>query len=556
MAATSPPRCDEVKLGGQQIQNSGGGTQVEEFDYIVVGGGSAGCAVNSRLSEDPKTTVCMLEAGGAGNNWVVKAPIGIAIMVPSKTNNWAFETVPQAGLNGRKGYQPRGKALGGSSAINAMVYVRGHRSDYDGWAALGNTGWGYSDVLPYFKKSENNEVVQDAFHGKGGPLNVANIRTSNPFQEYFLEAGRQLQLPVTSDFNGADQMGLGIYQVTQKNGERWSAARAYIEPNLSRPNLKIITGALARRILFDGKRAIGIEFGRGGKQESVRARREVILSSGAFQSPQLLMLSGIGNAPDLKSVGIEVVHYAPGVGRNLQDHIDFAFTYRSRNLDNFGVSLAGFRRLWREICRYRRDGLGMITSNVAECGGFLKTDPNLQVPDIQLHFSVATADNHGRTRHLGHGFGCHVCLLRPKSRGTVALNSADPMDPPRIDPKFYDHPDDLEVMVKAFKITRRIMNAEPLAKWRTAEMYSERVQSDDEIRTILRDRSDTVYHPVGTARMGTDEMAVVDPQLKVVGVERLRVVDASIMPTLIGGNTNAPSIMIGEKAADMIRAAH
>ena len=529
---------------------------MEEFDYIVVGGGSAGCAVTSRLSEDPKTTVCMLEAGGAGNNWVVKAPIGIAIMVPSKTNNWAFETVPQAGLNGRKGYQPRGKALGGSSAINAMVYVRGHRSDYDGWAALGNTGWGYSDVLPYFKKSENNEVVQDAFHGKGGPLNVANIRTSNPFQEYFLEAGRQLQLPVTSDFNGADQMGLGIYQVTQKNGERWSAARAYIEPNLSRPNLKIITGALARRILFDGKRAIGIEFGRDGKHESVRARREVILSTGAFQSPQLLMLSGIGNAPDLKSVGIEVVHYAPGVGRNLQDHIDFAFTYRSRNLDNFGVSLAGFRRLWREIGRYRRDGLGMITSNVAECGGFLKTDPNLQVPDIQLHFSVATADNHGRTRHLGHGFGCHVCLLRPKSRGTVALNSADPMDPPRIDPKFYDHPDDLEVMVKAFKITRRIMNAEPLAKWRTAEMYSERVQSDDEIRTILRDRSDTVYHPVGTARMGTDEMAVVDPQLKVVGVERLRVVDASIMPTLIGGNTNAPSIMIGEKAADMIRAAH
>jgi choline dehydrogenase-like flavoprotein len=556
MAATSPPRCDEVKLGGQQIQNSGGGTQVEEFDYIVVGGGSAGCAVTSRLSEDPRITVCMLEAGGAGNNWVVKAPIGIAIMVPSKTNNWAFETVPQAGLNGRKGYQPRGKALGGSSAINAMVYVRGHRSDYDGWAALGNNGWGYSDVLPYFKKSENNEVVQDAFHGKGGPLNVANIRTSNPFQEYFLEAGRQLQLPVTSDFNGADQMGLGIYQVTQKNGERWSAARAYIEPNLSRPNLKIITGALARRILFDGKRAIGIEFGRDGKQESVRARREVILSSGAFQSPQLLMLSGIGNAPDLKSVGIEVVHYAPGVGRNLQDHIDFAFTYRSRNLDNFGVSLAGFRRLWREIGRYRRDGLGMITSNVAECGGFLKTDPNLQVPDIQLHFSVATADNHGRTRHLGHGFGCHVCLLRPKSRGTVALNSADPMDPPRIDPKFYDHPDDLEVMVKGFKITRRIMNAEPLAKWRTAEMYSERVQSDDEIRTILRDRSDTVYHPVGTARMGTDEMAVVDPQLKVVGVERLRVVDASIMPTLIGGNTNAPSIMIGEKAADMIRAAH
>jgi choline dehydrogenase-like flavoprotein len=528
---------------------------VEEFDYVVIGGGSAGCVVASRLSENSNITVCLLEAGGAGNNWVVKAPIGIAIMVPSKTNNWAFETVPQPGLNGRKGYQPRGKALGGSSAINAMIYIRGHRSDYDNWAALGNAGWAYDDVLPYFKKSENNEVVQDAFHGTGGPLNVASIRTSNPFQEYFLEAGRQLQLPLTVDFNGADQMGLGVYQVTQKNGERWSAARAYIEPNLSRPNLKVITGAQARRILFNAKRAVGVEFSRDGKAESVRARREVILSSGALQSPQLLMLSGIGNAPELKSLGIEVVHHSRDVGRNLQDHIDFAFSYRSKSLDNLGLSFAGLRRLWREIGRYRREGLGMITSNVAECGGFLKTDPNLPIPDIQLHFSMAMADNHGRSRHLGHGFGCHVCLLRPKSKGAVTLDTADPTAPPRIDPKFYDHPDDLEVMVKAFKITRRIMDAEPLAKWRTAEMYSEGVQSDDEIRAILRNRSDTVYHPVGTARMGTDEMAVVDPQLRVAGLEGLRVVDASIMPTLIGGNTNAPSIMIAEKAADMIRAA-
>lgn len=250
-----------------------GGMQVEEFDYVIVGGGSAGCAVASRLSEDSKTTVCLLEAGGAGNNWVVKAPIGIAIMVPSKTNNWAFETVPQPGLNGRKGYQPRGKVLGGSSAINAMVYIRGHRSDYDGWAALGNIGWSYSDVLPYFKKSENNEVVQDAFHGTGGPLNVAGSRTSNPFQEHFLEAGRQLQLPLTGDFNGAEQMGLGVYQLTQKNGERWSAARAYIEPNLSRPNLKIVTGAQARKILFDDKRAIWSRI-RPRRQAGVRAGAE------------------------------------------------------------------------------------------------------------------------------------------------------------------------------------------------------------------------------------------------------------------------------------------
>lgn len=528
---------------------------MEEFDYVVVGGGSAGCAVAGRLSENSKMRVCLLEAGGAGNNWVVKAPMGIAIMVPSKTNNWAFETVPQPGLNGRKGYQPRGKALGGSSAINAMVYIRGHRSDYDGWAALGNTGWAYDDVLPYFKKAENNEVVKDDYHGTGGPLNVANIRTGNPFQEYFLEAGRQLQLPMNADFNGAHQLGLGVYQVTQKNGERWSAARAYIEPNLSRPNLKVITGAPARKILFDGKRAIGVEFSRDGKPESVRAKAEVILSSGAFLSPQLLMLSGIGNAADLKSLGINVVHHSPGVGQNLQDHIDFAFSYRSRSLDNFGLTFAGLRHLWKEIGRYRREGVGMVTSNVAECGGFLKTDPNLEVPDIQLHFSMAMADNHGRNRHLGHGFGCHVCLLRPKSRGTVTLNSADSATAPAIDPKFYDSPDDLEVMVKAFKITQRIMDAEPLAKWRTEDMFTANVRSDDEIRAALRNRSDTVYHPVGTARMGTDDMAVVDPKLRVAGVEGLRVVDASIMPTLIGGNTNAPSIMIGEKAADMIRAA-
>jgi choline dehydrogenase-like flavoprotein len=529
-----------------------GSVQVEKFDYVVVGGGSAGCVVASRLSENPKVSVCLLEAGGPGNNWVVKAPIGIAIQVPSKTNNWAFETVPQPGLNGRVGYQPRGKALGGSSAINAMVYIRGHRSDYDGWAALGNHGWAYDDVLPYFKKSENNESIHDSYHGVGGPLNVADLRTSNPFQDHFLEAGRQLQVPVTDDFNGSDQLGLGVYQVTQKNGERWSAARAYIEPNLSRANLKVVTGAQARKVAFAGKRAIGIEFRRDGKIESVGAKQEVILSSGAFQSPQLLMLSGIGHAPHLKGLGIEVVHHSPGVGQNLQDHIDFAFSYRSRSLDNFGVSLAGFRKLWREIGRYRRDGVGMITSNIAECGGFLKTDPGLSVPDIQLHFSMGMADNHGRTRHLGHGFGCHVCLLRPKSRGSVTLNSADPTVAPSIDPRFYDHSDDLEVMTKGFKMTRRIMDAEPLAKLRTAEMYSENVRSDDEIRTILRNRSDTVYHPVGTVRMGTDEGAVVDPYLRVVGVEGLRVVDASIMPTLIGGNTNAPSIMIGEKAADMI----
>lgn len=527
---------------------------MDEFDYVIVGGGSAGCVLAGRLSADPRVSVCLLEAGGTGDNWMVKAPIGLAIMVPSSKNNWAFETVPQRGLNNRRGYQPRGKALGGSSAINAMVYIRGHRTDYDQWAALGNDGWGYDDVLPYFRKSEHNETLNGAYHGTDGPLHVSELRTSSPFHERFVEAGRSLQIPVNRDFNGAEQYGVGTYQVTQKDGERWSAARAYLLPHLKRPNLKVITQASARKIVFNGKRAVGVTFDRGGELNTVRARAEVILSAGAFQSPHLLMLSGIGDATELGEHGIDTVHHAPGVGRNLQDHIDFAFSYRSKSTDHFGISLAGIRRFLREIGRYRRGGIGMITSNVAECGGFLKTDPGLAAPDIQLHFSMAMADNHGRNRHLGHGFGCHVCLLRPKSRGTVSLGSANPAVAPLIDPAFYDDADDLEVMLKGFKLTRRIMDAEPLARWRVSEMYSADVRTDDEIRQVLRNRSDTVYHPVGTARMGVDDDAVVDPQLRVRGVDSLRVVDASIMPTLIGGNTNAPTIMIAEKATDMIRA--
>ena len=528
---------------------------MNEFDYVVIGGGSAGCAVAGRLTEDPAVTLALVEAGGKGDSWIVTTPAAVAMMLPTPINNWAFETEPQPGLGGRRGYQPRGRMLGGSSGLNAMVYIRGHRSDYDHWAALGNTGWAYDDVLPYFKRSEHNEDFADQWHGRSGPLNVARPRTDNPFQEIYLQAAREAQFRIVEDFNGADQEGLGVYQVTQKNGERWSAARAYVHPHLgARANLAVETGARVRRILFEGRRAVGIELDQGGRTRILRARREVILSAGALQSPQILMLSGVGPGDHLRRFGVTVVHDVPDVGRNLQDHPDFIFAYRSNSLDLLGLSPRGTVRAAREIARYRRERRGMITSNAAECGGFLKTRPDLPAPDIQLHFVVAIIENHARTIRLGHGFSCHVCLLRPKSRGRVALASADPFSAPSIDPNFLGHADDLDDMVAGFKTTRRLMEAPALTAMRTEDLVTADVRSDDDIRAILRARVDTVYHPVGTCRMGVDAAAVVDPALKVRGVDGLRVVDVSIMPTLIGGNTNAPAMMIGEKAADMIAA--
>jgi choline dehydrogenase-like flavoprotein len=526
---------------------------MSEFDYVIAGGGAAGCVLAGRLSEDPAVSVCLLEAGNAGDSWVVHTPAAVVLMVPTRVNNWAFETVPQRGLNGRRGYQPRGRALGGSSAINAMVYIRGHRSDYDRWAALGNAGWSYADVLPYFKRSENNETLSGEYHGSGGPLNVANLRTGNPFQEIFLQAAGQAGFRRNPDFNGAEQEGVGVYQVTQKNGERWSAARAYVQPHLSRPNLRVITGARATRVLLNGRRAAGVEFRHAAQTKKITARREVVVSGGALQSPQLLMLSGIGDGEQLRKFGIEVAHHLPGVGRNLRDHVDYVFACRSKSLDLFGNSLTGGLRLMREIGRYRRERRGMITTNFAEAGGFLKTSPELAAPDVQLHFVVGVVDNHARTFHLGHGYSLHVCLLRPRSAGRVALAGADPLGAPAIDPDFYGAPEDLEAMVRAFKLSRRILDAPALAAVRERDMFTSDVHSDAQIRATLRERSDTIYHPVGTCRMGADEQAVVDPQLRVRGIDGLRVVDASVMPDLIGGNTNAPTIMIAEKASDLMR---
>jgi len=526
-----------------------------EFDYVVVGGGSAGCALAARLSDDPARRVCLLEAGPSDASALVTTPAAVALILPTRIRNWAFHTVPQEALYQRRGYQPRGRMLGGSSSMNAMIYMRGHPSDYDDWAAAGADGWAWRDVLPYFLRAENNERGASALHGVGGPLNVADLRSPNPFARLFVEAGKEVGLPANEDFNGPLQEGVGLYQVTQKGGERWSAARGYLHPAMGRPNLTVYTEAHALRVLFDGRRATGVEVWRGGRSETLGAAREVVLAAGAFQSPQLLMCSGIGPAEQLRALGVKMVHDAPGVGENLQDHPDYVVNRKVRSTELVGVSLAGGLRLARELLRYARERRGMLTTNFAEAGGFAKSEPGLERPDLQLHFVIGIVDDHNRRLHLGHGLSCHVCALRPKSRGTVRLASSDARDAPLIDPRFLAEPEDLAALVRGFKLVRRILDAPALAAFASTELYTANVKSDADIEQAIRARADTVYHPVGTCRMGSDARAVLDPQLRVRGVECLRVADCSVMPSLIGGNTNAPAIMIGERAAEFMRRA-
>jgi choline dehydrogenase-like flavoprotein len=527
-------------------------TEIYHYDYIIVGGGPAGCALACRLAERRSgARIALLEAGPAHAGRASDIPLGMALHVPRKSaRNYAYSTVPQPGLNGRRGFQPRGRGLGGSSLINAMVYVRGQPQDYDGWAhEAGCEGWSWHDVLPVFKRAEHNERGADALHGTGGALNVADLRTPNPVAAAFLDAAVEAGFARNRDFNGPTQEGVGFYQVLQKNGERYHAARAYLRP---RSNLNVLAGCQVERIIFEGRRAAGVVIRRHGGTQSLHGRAEIIVCAGAFGSPQLLMCSGIGPAEHLRALGIDVVLDSPQVGANLQDHIDYAINRRVASRDLVGLTPSMLPQIWRAFRQFKRQRTGLLTSNIAEAGGFLKTHPRLDRPDIQLHFCVALVDDHGRNAHLARGYSAHVCVLRPKSRGTVRLTAADVRTAPLIDPQFLSHPNDMETLMRGTALVRRILCARPMMPFTGRPIHDDDDAEDEELREAIRARADTIYHPAGTCRMGGDSRAVLDPQLRVRGVDKLRVADASIMPTLVSGNTQAPSNMIGERAADLL----
>ena len=523
------------------------------FDFIVVGAGPAGCAVAARLAEfAPDAKVALIEAGPAKASLPSDLPLGIALLTPLRSKrNYLYRTTPQAGLGGRRGFQPRGGGVGGSSLINAMIYVRGQPQDYDSWAALGCAGWGFSDVLPYFRRAEDNVRGADAWHGAGGPLHVSDLSYRNPAVAAFVEAALETQIAFNPDFNGPTQEGVGPYQVFQKNGFRYNAARAYLEAN-PRPNLAIYPEAQVRKIVFDGARATGVVFACGGREERLEARREVVVSSGAFGSPQLLMASGVGPAEQLGQFGVAVVHDSPEVGANLQDHCDYTVNLKASGPGLFGYALPFVMAAPGELANFLRRRSGLLTSNVAEAGGFVRSRPDVDRPDLQLHFCVGIVDQHGRKIHFSTGMSLHVCVLRPKSRGAVRLAGPDVATPPLIDPNFLSDPDDLETLVRGAELAQAILAQPALAPYRGRVIYGTGRDDRDTLRGLIRERADTIYHPVGTCRMGVDARSVVDPSLRVRGVEGLRVVDASIMPLLVSGNTQAPSAMIGEKAADMI----
>ena len=525
------------------------------FDYIVVGAGSAGCVLADRLSASGRHRVLVLEAGGEDRNIWIHVPIGYAKLFADAKNNWMYSSEPEPECAGRSIIQPRGKVLGGSSSINGLLYIRGQAEDFDHWRQLGNAGWSFTDVLPYFRRSEDQQRGEDELHGVGGPLAVRDVSEGHPLCDAFIDACEQAGLPRNEDFNGPTQEGAGYFQLTTRNGRRWSTARGYLKPARKRPNVAVVSNALTTRILFEGRRAVGVEYIKDGARHVARASGEVILSSGAFNSPQLLQLSGVGPGEPLRQHGIDVIADMKGVGADLQDHYQARFNYRGTTRNTINDMMGSMTKRVAAGLRYALFRKGFLTVGAGYAGGFFKTDPSLPSPDVQFHFILFSADAVGQKLHPWPGFLASVCQLRPESRGFVRIKSADPTQAPAIQPRYMTAQLDRDVMVAGMKLLRRVMGQPAITRYIDEElMPGAKVQTDADYLEFARQKGTTVFHPTSTCRMGSDVTAVVDERLRVHGFQGLRVADASIMPTVVSGNTNAACVMIGEKASDMILA--